>query len=283
MTGIRSNQPNFTNALLDTQNFKDEIDKNLGATINQITNGMFKSMCFIIPCLEEQQKIGEFFKVLDERIANQERKIAKVKALKAAYLTEMFPQEGETVPKRRFKGFEEEWEKVSLAEVVDITMGHSPKSSNYTNDPSDYILVQGNADLKRNRVVPRVWTTQVTKVAYKGDLILTVRAPVGEVGKTAYDVVLGRGVAGLKGNEFIFQYLMKMKSEDYWNKMSTGSTFDSVNSDEIKELILLLPSETEQQKIGEFFKNFDDQIETEEKKLDKLQKMKEAYLEEMFV
>src|SRR5699024_6111235 len=135
--------------------------------------------------------------------------------------------EKKLVPKRRFSGFDEEWIENKLGDIIEITMGHSPKSSNYTNDSSDYILVQGNADLKRNSVVPRVWTTQVTKVAYKGDLILTVRAPVGEVGKTAYDVVLGRGVAGLKGNDFIFQYLMKMKSEDDWNKMSTGSTFDS--------------------------------------------------------
>src|SRR5699024_3667230 len=67
----------------------------------------------------EQQKIGEFFKVLDERIANQERKIAKVKALKSAYLTEMFPQEGENVPKRRFKGFEGEWQIKQIHEIAD--------------------------------------------------------------------------------------------------------------------------------------------------------------------
>src|SRR5690625_5722481 len=70
------------------------------------------------PCNLEQQKIGEFFKVLDERIANQERKIAKVKALKTAYLTEMFPQEGETVPKRRFKEFQGKWKDISLEEAL---------------------------------------------------------------------------------------------------------------------------------------------------------------------
>src|SRR5699024_3173296 len=69
---------------------------------------LIKVLPITIPEIEEQQKIGEFFKVLDERITNQERKIAKVKDLKSAYLTEMFPQEGETVPKRRFKGFVDE-------------------------------------------------------------------------------------------------------------------------------------------------------------------------------
>src|SRR5699024_1221051 len=80
--------------------------------------------------MEEQQKIGEFFKVLDERIANQERKISKVKALKEAYLTEMFPQEGETVPKRRFKGFQEEWEKFSLENIGNTFSGMSGKTKN---------------------------------------------------------------------------------------------------------------------------------------------------------
>src|SRR5699024_2629188 len=91
--------------------------------------GLNKRLIFEIPLsfpsFAEQQKIGKFFKILDERIANQERKIAKVKALKSAYLTEMFPQKGETVPKRRFKGFEDEWETKRLGEISFINTGES--------------------------------------------------------------------------------------------------------------------------------------------------------------
>src|SRR5690625_2462717 len=82
------------------------------------------------PCNLEQQKIGEFFKVLDQRIVNQERKIAKVKALKTAYLTEMFPQELETVPKRRFKGFKRDWKESGLLELIESIVdfrGRTPK------------------------------------------------------------------------------------------------------------------------------------------------------------
>lgn len=82
-----------------------------------------------------------------------------------------------------------------------ITMGQSPDGSTYSDTPSDYILVQGNADLKDGWVCPRIWTTQKTKTADAGDLIMSVRAPAGAMGKTAYDVVLGRGVAGIKGSE----------------------------------------------------------------------------------
>ena len=75
----------------------------------------------------------------------------------------------------------------------------TPDGSTYSDEPSDYILVQGNADLKDGWVVPRVWTSQKTKTAQAGDLIMSVRAPVGAMGKTAYDIVNGRGLAAIKG------------------------------------------------------------------------------------
>src|SRR5699024_12195660 len=68
----------------------------------------------------------------------------------------------------------------------------SPSGSTYSDQPSTYILVQGNADLKNGWVKPRIWTTQITKLAKKGDIIITVRAPAGKVGRTNFDVVLGR-------------------------------------------------------------------------------------------
>src|SRR5699024_8283895 len=76
-----------------------------------------KDVELLLPPEEEQQKIGKVFTILDERIANQERKIAKGKALKDAYITEMFPQEGETVPKRQFKGYEDTWKGIDLGSI----------------------------------------------------------------------------------------------------------------------------------------------------------------------
>ena len=186
------------------------------------------------------------------------------------------------VPELRFPGFTDDWEQRKLGNVAKITMGQSPNSENYTENPSDYILVQGNADMKDGRVVPRVWTTQVTKTADKGDLILSVRAPVGDIGKTDYDVVLGRGVAAIKGNEFLFQSLGRMKQNGYWTKLSTGSTFESINSNDIKEAQILLPSLEEQQKIGTFFKTLDNTITLHQRKLDLLKEQKKGYLQKMF-
>jgi len=137
-------------------------------------------------------------------------------------------------------------------------MGQSPDGSTYSEEPSDYILVQGNADLKDGWVEPRIWTTQKTKTAQAGDLIMSVRAPAGAMGKTAYDVVLGRGVAGIKGNEFVYQLLVKMDSDGYWKKMAAGSTFESINSDVVKKAEILLPQDIEEQnKIGSYFMSLD--------------------------
>lgn len=149
-------------------------------------------------------------------------------------------------------------------------MGQSPDGSTYSDVPSDYILVQGNADLQNGWVSPRVWTSQMTKKADAGDLIMSVRAPAGAMGKTAYNAVIGRGVAAIKGNEFIYQLLVKMDSNGYWKALSCGSTFESLNSDNIKNADVLIPDVTEQEKIGEYFRNLDQLITLHQRKLDKL-------------
>ncbi|WP_278408656.1 restriction endonuclease subunit S [Eubacterium ventriosum] len=159
------------------------------------------------------------------------------------------------------------WEQRKLGEICEITMGQSPDGSTYSDEPSDYILVQGNADLKDGWVVPRIWTTQKTKTAQAGDLIISVRAPAGAMGKTAYDAVIGRGVAAIKGSEFIYQTLVKIGSEGYWKKLAAGSTFESINSDAVKGAEIFVPQDIEEQnKIGDYFSNLDHLITLHQRK-----------------
>jgi type I restriction enzyme S subunit len=174
------------------------------------------------------------------------------------------------------------WEQRKLGDIVQITMGQSPNGETYSEEPSTYILVQGNADLNNGWVVPRVWTTQLTKQADKGDLIMSVRAPAGTMGKTAYNVVIGRGVAAIKGNEFIFQSLVKMDESGYWKRLSTGSTFESLNSDNIKNAIMYVPSKEEQSKIGTNFSNLDNLITLHQRECDHLKELKKSMLKKMF-
>ena len=187
-------------------------------------------------------------------------------------------------PQIRFEGFADDWEQRKLGDICEVTMGQSPDGSTYSDEPSDYILVQGNADLKEGWVSPRIWTSQKTKTAEAGDLIMSVRAPAGAMGKTAYDVVLGRGVAGIKGDEFIYQTLVKYDADGYWKKLAAGSTFESINSDAVKGAVISIPQDIdEQKKIGDYFSNLDTLITLHQRKLEKLKNIKKSMLEKMFV
>ena len=162
-------------------------------------------------------------------------------------------------------------------------MGQSPNGAFYTDNPSDIILVQGNADLKDGWVCPRVWTTQITKTANAGDLIMSVRAPVGAVGKTAFDVVLGRGVAGIAGDEFLYQALQKKAQDGYWTVVSAGSTFDSISGSDLKDTPIPVPSSSaERAKIGEQLRKLDSLITLHQRKLDHAKELKKGLLQKMF-
>lgn len=236
-----------------------------------------------VPNVQEQSAIGSLFRTLDDLLASYKDNLTNYQFLKATMLSKMFPKAGQTVPEIRLDGFEGEWENKILSEVTNITMGQSPKSENYTDNPNDYILVQGNADIKDKQVVPRLWTTEVTKTAEIGDIILTVRAPVGDIGKTDYNVVIGRGVAAIKGNDFIFYTLEKMKMTGFWNRFSTGSTFESISSNDIKEAIIQIPTLEEQQAIGAYFSNLDNLINSYQEKISQLETLKKKLLQDMFI
>jgi type I restriction-modification system specificity subunit len=216
-------------------------------------------------------------------ITLHQRKLEKLKLTKKALLQKLFPQNGSKFPELRFKGFTAAWEQCKLSDITEIVMGQSPSSKNYTDNPNDNILVQGNADLKDGKVVPRLWTKEITKTIDKDGIVLTVRAPVGDVAKTDYKVVLGRGVAGIKGNDYIYQFLQKLQNNRYWVSLSSGSTFESINSNDIKDLIIDIPSIEEQTKISMLLNNVNSIITLHQRKLEMLKNVKKGLLQKMFV
>lgn len=270
----------FAKALFETVDLTSLIQ--VGA-LPSYNAGDVEAMEIWLPSVPEQTKIGRFFRNLDRLITLHQRKYSRLCNIKKSMLERMFPKEGASVPEIRFAGFTDAWEQRKLGEVVQITMGQSPDGTTYSDTPSGYILVQGNADLRDGWVVPRVWTTQITNKADAGDLIMSVRAPAGAMGKTAYNAVIGRGVAAIKGNEFIFQLLVKMDFDGYWKILSAGSTFESLNSDSIVNAEISLPSLAEQEQIGAFFDHLDHLITLHQRKLERLQNIKKSCLEKMFV
>src|SRR5699024_7625577 len=113
--------PYFYNYQFQTIKVKKRLSSvTTGNTIRHILASDMNFFEMNVTSIEEQQKIGQFFKHLDEMIALQQRKIDKTKALKSAYLAEMFPVEGERVPKRRFAGFTEEWRSSKFENIINM-------------------------------------------------------------------------------------------------------------------------------------------------------------------
>ena len=262
---------------------KELAKKAQGKSVVHIHNTDIQEVTIAYPSRTEQDRIVSVFRQLDHLITLHQRKFEKLTNVKKSMLEKMFPQNGSSYPEIRFKGFTDPWEQRKLGDVVQITMGQSPDGSTYSDEPSDYILVQGNADLQNGWVCPRIWTTQITKKADAGDLIMSVRAPAGAMGKTAYNAVIGRGVAAIKGNEFIYQLLVKMDADGFWKTLSCGSTFESLNSDNIKNAEVKIPTTAEQIKIGGYFQQLDNLITLHQRELEKLQNIKKSMLEKMFV
>lgn len=231
--------PFFIKYLLGSPFIREQITHRAqGAQHINVSQDTLADVVLLMPSMREQEAVGLVFLHLDNLITLHQRK-CQYRGL-CGYLS---------------------WEQRKLGDIAPVTMGQSPNGACYTDNPNDAVLVQENADLKDGWVFPRAWTTEITKTAKAGDLIMSVRAPVGAMGKTAYDVVLGRGVAGIAGNEFLFQALSKKEAEGYWSTISAGSTFDSINGDELRNTLVDCPcSELECETIGDCLSKVDSLI-----------------------
>ena len=155
-----------------------------------------------------------------------------------------------------------EWEVGILEDITNITMGQSPKSDTYNTDNIGMPLIQGNADCKNRKTIPRTYTTDLTKECFVGDIIMTVRAPVGAISKSLHNACIGRGVCSIKSkedNEYIYHCLVDY--EDRWDKLSQGSTFTAVSGSDIKNLKFPFPPLKEQEKIADILSTTDDKID----------------------
>lgn len=161
-------------------------------------------------------------------------------------------------------------------------MGQSPDSSSYNNNCIGLPLVQGNADMCERIATPQRYTSQPTKTCEAGSIILSVRAPVGTVGKTFQKICLGRGVCGItsKNIEFMYQYLLN--NENSWRHIEQGGTFTAINSDDIKSFPIILPSLPEQKKIADFLSLIDQRIEKQRQLVENLKKYKRGLFFEIF-
>ncbi|HDY84267.1 hypothetical protein LCGC14_0896750 [marine sediment metagenome] len=226
----------------------------------------------------EEEKIAQILSTWDKAITTTEQLLANSQHQKKALMQQLL------TGKKRFAGFNEKWESTHLHNIATIIMGSSPKSTAYNDDNNGLPLLQGNADISNRKSAPRSFTSEITKECQIGDILLSVRAPVGNIASSLHNACIGRGVAAIRANEwsvqpYIYQWLLWFESR--WKSLSQGSTFESVNSSDIKSLRLSIPCIKEQQKIASVLSSADQEIEILQQKLDYLKQEKKALMQQL--
>ena len=266
------------------------INKGAKNTINISDETALSGEVHIPLSYTEQQKIASYFQSLDSLIQTTSKKLASLKRIKAASLQSMFPQEGETVPKVRFKGFEGEWEKIpfgsflkesyerSTVENEDILLS-SAITGVYLN--SELFGHQRGASNIGYKKIKKNMLILSTQNLHLGNANVNLRFEHGLI-SPAYKVYEIVNISPL----FLQQWI-KMDSTKvfFLNATTAGASLCRKNIvwDDLYKQIVLIPSKNEQVKIGLFFSNLDKQISLQTQRLEKLKQIKAACLDKMFV
>ena len=172
-----------------------------------------------------------------------------------------------------------DWEINSLSAISKIIMGQSPLSKFYNSNNNGLPLIQGNADILNRKTIIRNYTSSITKIGKQNDIIMSVRAPVGVIAKATFDCCLGRGVCAIRGNKYLYYYLIFI--EEMWDKFSTGSTFGCVNSHQINNIFIPIPKPAEQTAIANILSDADKLIENIERLIIKKQAIKKGAMQQL--
>ncbi|WP_010631104.1 restriction endonuclease subunit S [Sporolactobacillus vineae] len=269
-----------------------------GTTVQSVNIPDLIRMHFFTPTMGEQTKIATFFDHLDNAITLHQRKLEKLKALKSAYLSEMFPAEGEREPKRRFAGFTGAWEQRKLGEVSkSFEYGLNISATKY-DGTNKYIRITDIDDETRefktdSLTSPDIDLSKSNNYKLQEGDVLFARTGAS-VGKT-YRYKKSDGIVYYAGflirarikpefdSEFVFQNTLTNKYNNFIKITSQRSGQPGVNAQEYADYKIMVPELVEQKKIGAFFSSLDQTIALHQHKLEKLQNMKNAYLNEMFV
>ena len=242
-----------------------------------IRDNVFFQMPIPIPDIDEQRKIGELLTCLDNLITLHQRKFEKLTNVKKSMLEKMFPQNGSSYPEIRFKGFTDPWEQRKAKELCNIGTGKS-NTQDQVEDGIYPFYIRSDIPVKSN------------KYLYDCEAVITIGD--GNIGRVFHYV---NGKFDLhqrcyKMTDFqdiwgkYFYYFFSTRFYDRAMKMTAKATVDSVRLEMISEMDIWKPTAIdEQKKIAEFFANLDNLIALHQRELEKLQSIKKALLEKMFV
>lgn len=277
---------------------KTEIKRNVrGASVPRLDRETLRKLPISMPSLLEQQAIASYFTSLDSQISAATSRLASLKQMKAASLQAMFPQEGETVPKIRFKGFEGEWKKVKLGDIAKFSkgQGYSKSDLKETGHP---IILYGRMYTKYQFAIDEVDTFANLKdasiLSEGNEIIMPASGETPEdiacaSAVLAKDIILGGDLNIMHfdltkfSTPYIALVITYSKTHQDLSKCAQGKSVVHLHNGAISKAIISLPSLAEQQAIASYFTSLDRQISLQSQRLEKLKQIKSACLDKMFV
>ena len=254
-------------------------------------------LCFP-PTIKEEKRIGQYFSQLNHLLTLHQRKLEKLQNLKKAMLEKMFPKNGAKVPEIRFKGFTNDWEQRKLGDVL-VLLKDGTHGTHKDAESGPLLLSAKNIkdgtvhwDESDRRISEDEYNSIHTNFQLqKGDVLLTI---VGSIGETAIlsqskGVTFQRSVAFLRpsdeiSSEFLYSEIQGQKFQKELNDRKSTSAQPGIYLGDLGAIPIEFPtSDEEQTKVGRYFRNLDHLITLHQRKLEKLQNLKKAMLEKMFI
>lgn len=207
----------------------------VGATMPSINTKLLGEVEVICPEIEEQRKIADILSKIDDKIEENQKINENLEQQAKALYQQMFIEN--TCP---------DWIEGSLRDIADITMGQSPSGSSYNEDGIGTIFFQGRAEFSFRFPTIRLYTTEPKRMAYANDILMSVRAPVGDLNIAHTDCCIGRGLAAIHSKtnhqSFVLYTMFSLRKQlDVFN--GEGTVFGSINRNSLNDMPILIPSD----------------------------------------
>lgn len=300
----------FFNYLYNTQQVISQVHaRAVGTTsVAAVYPRDLNSLLYYLPSIEEQKKIGSFFKQVDDTIALHQRKLDLLKEQKKGYLQKMFPKNGEKVPELRFAGFADAWEQRKLENIFNIIDGD--RGSNYPHN-SDFLENGTNVFLDTGNVRPSGFLFNTIKYISDekdsqlragkmepNDIVMTSRGTLGNIAWYTGDIVdrypsvrinsamliLRNIIPNEVSTPFMISILRGNLIDTFMRRMKVGSAQPHITKKDFSKTEVSIPSNfKEQESLGMFFEKLDNLIDANQRKVDLLKEQKKGFLQKMFV
>ncbi|MFK4842120.1 restriction endonuclease subunit S [Lactococcus petauri] len=289
---------------LKSPSFNRFIQKeNAGGTQKFIALGLIRDMKLRVPEFDEQQKIGSFFKQLDDTISLHQRKLDLLKEQKKGFLQKMFPKNGAKVPELRFAGFADDWEERKLGEVIDIENGYAFKSEYFSDEEKRHIVltpgsvkIGGGFQKDKGRYYDVSGVFPEKFIFKPGNIFITMTDLTPTAQSLGYPAIvprddnvylhnqrLGKIINTTTNPEFLYTLLTTDTYHKEIVSSASGTTVKHSSVSKILDFKSAIPNIDEQKLIGSFFKELDNTIALHQRKLDLLKEQKKGFLQKMFV